>query len=375
MIPQVETYYTDFIALLQGLPGGQPTVAFILFAIIAILLYSLVVLVISVVRKLSGKTETELDDIIVDRVRRPLKYFAIVIAIYLSIGLVYPGFAIGDYSLDKAFLIALLLGAAYGLDRVVDGVMVWYGKEIAPKTTSKFDDEVFPLFRKIVRAIIYILVVLIILSELGVEIAPLIAGLGIAGLAVALALQDTLQNFFSGVYILADKPIKPGDYIEMEGIAGTVEEVGWRTTRVTTWDNNNIYIPNSKVAQSIITNYYTPDMKMGYAMEFGASYDDDPDKVLAALLKAAQEVAKRTGKVVGEPSVRADNFGESSVNYKVFVKVPTRVDKFTIKGEMVKEVYRQFKKAGLTIPFPTRTVYVEGEAKPVKLTKRKRRAS
>ena len=371
MIPQVESQYVNFISYLETLPGGQATVSVVLFAVLAVVFYSLVLIVLGAIRKLSGKTKTELDDILIDKARRPLKLIAILVAGYIAIATVYPGFMFWEHSIDEVFKIALIIVAAYGAERIADGLMIWYGKEIAPKTTSKFDDEIFPLFRKIVRVLIYVLALLMVLSGLGIEIAPLLAGLGVAGLAVALALQDTLQNFFSGVYILADKPVKPGDYIEMEGIAGTIEEVGWRTTRIKTWDNNNVFVPNSKMAQSVITNYYSPEMEMGFAMEFGASYDDDPDKVVEALLKAAKEVKKRTGKILVEPTARADNFGDSSVNYKVFVRVPVRGDKFAVKGEMVKEVYKQFKKAGLTIPFPTHTVYLEGEEAPKKYKKKR----
>jgi small-conductance mechanosensitive channel len=265
------------------------------------------------------------------------------------------------------------------IDGIVDGGIAWYGKEIAPKTASKFDDEIFPLFRKIARVLVYVIGLLIILSDLGVEIAPLIAGLGIAGLAVALALQDTLGNFFSGVYMLADKPIRPNDYIKLEnGVEGTVVEVGWRSTKILTLDNNYVFVPNSKVAQSTITNYYSPEERMGFVMEFSASYDDEPEKVVDALLEAAKEVEKRTGKTSSSAApawARPDSFGESSINYKVGVQVLTYTDRFPVKGEMIKEVYKQFKARGITIPYPTRTVYLKGnegeEKKEIRIRKGK----
>jgi small-conductance mechanosensitive channel len=166
--------------------------------------------------------------------------------------------------------------------------------------------------------------------------------------------------------MLADKPIRPKDYIKLDGtdVEGTVVEVGWRNTKILTLANNYVFVPNSKVAQSIIINYYSPDTRMGYVMDFSASYDDEPEKVVEALLEAAKAVRERTGKITDEgglPWARADAFGDSAIAYKVGVNVPTYVDRYTVRGEMVKEVYKQFKKKGISIPYPIRTVYLKGD--------------
>ncbi|MEM4272190.1 MAG: mechanosensitive ion channel family protein, partial [Candidatus Bilamarchaeaceae archaeon] len=213
--------------------------------------------------------------------------------------------------------------------------------------------------------LIYVFGLIILLNKLGIEISAFVAGLGIAGLAVALALQDTLANFFAGVYILADKPIKPGDYIRLEeggGIEGNVEEVGWRSTRIRTSAGNIVFVPNSKMATAIITNFYSPVPEMAHTVVIGASYDDEPDKVLASLRAAVNNVARKTGKIKNPDSaiIRPDKFGESSIDYKIIVKIPTYMDKYPVQGELVREIYYQFKKDGITIPFPTRTLYLEG---------------
>lgn len=359
MIP-IEEIYT----FLLGLPGGRVTMAAAIFAVMALVLYYAAITLIALFKKLSAKTKTTLDDILADKVRRPVKILSVVLAALIAAGAAYPDSTIMGYPALEVFRVLLMFCIVILLDGIADGVMTWYGKEIAPKTTSKFDDEILPIFRKIARVLIYVLGILIILSELGVEIAPLIAGLGIAGLAVALALQDTLGNFFAGVYMMADKPIRPNDYIKLDGtdVEGTVIEVGWRSTKILTLANNHVFVPNSKIAQSIITNFYSPEKNMGFVMEFSASYDDEPEKVVEALLEAAKEVEKRTGKILCSkaPSwARPDTFGDSAINYKVGVRVPMYTDRFGIKGEMVKEVYKQFKARGITIPFPVRTVYLK----------------
>ena len=369
-------YWDDAFNYLVDLPGGHMTLAAVVFVVSAFVLYYAAMTIIAIFKKLSAKTKTTLDDILADKVRRPLKLMSVVLALFFASQAAYPDATLWGHSSFEAFKVLIMFSVVVLIDGIVDGLIAWYGKEMAPKTSSKFDDEIFPLFRKIARVLVYTIGILIILSDLGVEIAPLIAGLGIAGLAVALALQDTLGNFFSGIYMLADKPIRPNDYIKLEnGVEGTVVEVGWRSTKILTLDNNYVFVPNSKVAQSTITNYYSPEEKMGYVMEFSASYDDEPEKVVEALLESAREVEKKTGKTMNSdkfPWARPDTFGESSINYKVGVQVVTYTDRFPVKGEMIKEVYKQFKARGITIPFPTRIVFLKDEAggkKEIKIRK------
>ncbi len=359
------------------LPGGHITTFLIAFALFSFLFYSVAMVLFRAIKALTEKTKTTLDDILIDRARRPMKIFSILLSAYVSLLWFYPEFNLAGHGTSEIFIVLFIIAGTYTADRLIDGIMVWYGQEIAPKTESKFDDEIYPLFRKIVRVLIYIVGFIILLNKLGIEISAFIAGLGIAGLAVALALQDTLSNFFSGVYILADKPIKPGDYIKIEdatGIEGNVEEVGWRSTRIKTLSGNIVFVPNSKLATSIITNFHAPSEEMGIALTFGASYNDEPDKVVASLKQAVKNAVKNGSKILNPDTtvVRADTFGDSSVNYKVVVKVPTYTDKYTVQGELVREVYYQFKKDGISIPFPTRTVYMEGDSggkKELKLRK------
>ena len=369
-------YWDDAFNYLVNLPGGHITLAAVVFVVSAFVLYYAAMTIIAIFKKLSAKTKTTLDDILADRVRRPLKLLSVVLALFIASQVAYPDVAIWGHSSFEIFKVLIMFSVVVLIDGIIDGLIAWYGKEMAPRTSSKFDDEIFPLFRKIARVLVYTIGLLIILSDLGVEIAPLIAGLGIAGLAVALALQDTLGNFFSGIYMLADKPIRPNDYIKLEnGVEGTVVEVGWRSTKILTLDNNYVFVPNSKVAQSTITNYYSPEERMGYVMDFSASYDDEPEKVVEALLEAAKEVEKKTGKTMSSdkfPWARPDTFGESAITYKVGVQVVTYTDRFPVKGEMIKEVYKQFKARGITIPFPTRTVFLKDEAggkKEIKIRK------
>ncbi len=376
-LAQASEYVTQYENMV---PGGNVAISLISFVVLAIVFYTIVMAIIRSVRMLTSKTKTTLDDHLLQNLRRPLKWVSVLLAAYLSILMFYPGFEVAGHGTDSIFLILFLLAGTYTINGIFSAFMGWYADEVAPKTDSKFDDEIFPLFRKIGSALIYVLGFTIILGQLGVEISALIAVLGVGSLAVALALQDTLGNFFAGIHLLADRPVRPGDYIKIDGtdIIGTIEEIGWRSTRIRTWDNNVVYVPNTKMSASILVNYFNPDEEMGYAMSFGVSYDDDPDKVIKALWEALKRTAKETGKVVkvNKSTIRANAFLDSAVEYKVIVKIPVYGDRFGVQGELVKQIFYVFKEKGISIPYPTRTLYMHEagkEKEPQKPAKRRKR--
>jgi len=365
----------------EVVPGGETTLSILSFAIMAIIFYSLAMTIFRTTKMLTKKTKTTIDDHLMANLRRPIKWISVILAAYLALQIFYPGFSLLEYNTDQIFVILFLIVGTYTVNAIFHALMDWYAEEVAPKTDSKFDDEIFPLFKKVGSAMIYVVGLTVILGQFGVEIGALIAVLGVGSLAVALALQDTLGNFFAGVHLLADRPVRPGDYIKVDGtdIVGTIEEIGWRSTRIRTWDNNIVYVPNSKMSSSILVNYFNPNEEMGYAMSFGVSYDDEPEVVIKALWEALKRTAKKTNKIVEPESstVRADEFGDSAVNYKVIVKIPIYGDRFGVKGEMVKQIFYVFKERGISIPFPTRTLYMHEagkEKEPVKrATKKKKR--
>lgn len=357
-------YVAEYVDVI---PGGELTLSVIAFAILAAIFYTVVMAVFQTIKMMTRKTKTTLDDHLIKNLRRPMKWVSVILAAYLSLQLFYPEFSLGGHDLDNIFTILFIIVGTYTVNGLFSAFMGWYAEEMAPKTDSKFDDEIFPLFKKIGSALIYVIGLTIVLSTMGIEVSALIAALGVGGLAVALALQDTLSNFFAGVHLLADRPVRPGDYIKIDGtdVIGTIEEIGWRSTRIRTWDNNIVYVPNSKMSASILINYFNPAEEMGYAMTFGVSYDDDPEEVIEGLWEALRKTEKITGKIVDvdTSTVRADSFGDSAVNYKVIVKIPVYEDRFGVQGEMVKQIFYVFKKKGISIPYPTTTVYMHDAGK------------
>ena len=213
--------------------------------------------------------------------------------------------------------------------------------------------------QKILNAVIYFLAFVFILQVLGIPITPLIASLGVGGLAVGLALQPTLSNYFSGLYISADGFIQPNDFIDLNGNTnGYVVHIGWRNTVIKRWDNNLIKIPNSTLADSIVTNFNEPQPKMDFSVVLGVSYSanlDDVERICVDIAKTLQN-DDRFGVVNHEPCVRYQSFGDSNIDLKVFMQSSSRSSHFQMKHEFIKAIKRSFDKEGIVIAFPTTSV-------------------
>lgn len=212
---------------------------------------------------------------------------------------------------------------------------------------SKLDPTMFGLLRTVLRILLYSLVVLIALSSLGVDVTSLIALLSVLSLAVSLAVQNALANFFGSVTLLATHPFRVGDYIEIGSDSGTVEEIGISYTKIMTADGKRIYIPNSDAASARICNY-TAEGKRRVDVTVSASYEDKPERVKAALLAAVprESVLPNT-----EPEARLNAYADSGIEYvlRFWTKETDYWDARYAAMEAVKE---EFDRAGLSIPFP-----------------------
>ena len=357
------SYINSIANYLSSLPGGILTLAAAIFFASYILLGIVSVLFFKALKGMAQKTKTNFDDFVIESLESLSTKFIILSSAYFALASTYGGALVFGFPLSEIFSILFILFFTHLVNKVANAVLRWYGIEIMPKTKSTINNEVFPLMRKITSIIIYVAGLILVLDRLGIEIGPFIAGLGIAGLAVALALQETLSNFFAGVYILADKPVKIGDYIrvEKEENEGYVEEVGWRSTKIKTLSGNGITIPNAKLAQSTITNFSTPDSEMIVSLKYTASYDSDPERVVGILQKCTSEVSRHEQRISKkfEPVVRFDSFQDSALQYKIVIAITTFTDKFELMAKMNTAVYKAFKKNKIEIPYPIRMIHLQ----------------
>lgn len=218
------------------------------------------------------------------------------------------------------------------------------------------------IFVNITRVLVLAMGFLIVLETLGISIAPLLTALGVGGLAIALALKDTLANLFAGVHILVSKTVQPGDYIRLSsGEEGYVRDINWRNTVVEELSNNLVIVPNAKLAGTNMTNFSRPEQKLSVTVQVGVAYDSDLDQVERITNEEVQNVMRDiTGAVPDhEPAVRFHTFGDSRIGFTVVLGVGEYSDKYRIKHEFIKRLHRRYRAEGIKIPSPARTVSLQ----------------
>jgi small-conductance mechanosensitive channel len=306
------------------------------------------------------RTKTTLDDRLLQAIRPPLLLLLTVVGSYLAllqITLVDPY----QPYIRSAVVILVVFCVASGVNRALSAGLTWYGQEMAARTRTDVDEKLLPILRRVLFVVIWGIALMVIFDRLNLNISPLVTGLGITGLAVALALQPTLSNFFSGTYLLTDQAVRPGDFIQLDsGVMGTVREVGWRTTKIMTPENNLVIIPNNRLADAIVTNYFQPDRAVNVVVNCGVAYESDLDQVERVALEEATRVQKSHPGAVPDwtPLFRFREFGESNVNFIVVLRAIDRGNSFLVVHEFIKALHRRFAREGITINYPARTLYL-----------------
>ncbi len=309
------------------------------------------------------KTETTLDDLLLAAVRVPSMYWCIAAGLYLSIGtseLPAPYVTYSFKAIHVLVILSVTLVAANASARLITYSI--QKAEIPIPLTG--------LSQAVIKGSILTIGLLIVLGTLGVSITPLITALGVGGLAVALALQDSLSNLFSGIHILMEKPIRVGDFIKLEsGQEGIVKDIGWRTTRILMRPNNLVIIPNNKLAQSVLTNYSLPEKQMALQIPVSVSYESDPDQIEKVLVEEVNQGAQEIPGLLAqpEPLVRLiPGLGESSLNFTLVCHIKEYEDQPLVQHELTKRILKRFRKEGIEIPFPIRTIYLREDKTEIK---------
>jgi len=303
-------------------------------------------------------TETRLDDIIISSVQSPSLLLAIAIGVHAGLSFSeLPEKHLGY--LIKIVQVVMILAVTLALANMTGMLFRNYvQKSNIPLPTTG-------LAYGILKGTILGIGVLIILTHLGISITPLITALGVGGLAVALALQDTLANLFAGIHILVERSIRIGDFIKLEtGQEGYVDDITWRTTRVRMLPNNIVVIPNSKLAQSVVTNYYLPEKRMSLLVPVSVSYSSDPEAIERMLVEEATKGAADIPGLLADPApfVRfIPGFGASSLDFTLICQVAEFADQYLAQHELRKRIFKRFKAEGIEIPFPQRTVHIQNE--------------
>ena len=309
-----------------------------------------------VVSKLARKTKSQLDDLLIDLLEKPIAYIIGSFGIWKSIDWLQLG-ETGQGRIDKIFFIVLLGFVAWAITRTIEALIESYLVPIIEKTESDLDDQLIPILRKVLKSTVWIMAIILGLNNAGYDVGAIVAGLGIGGLALALAAQDSVKNLFGGFTIFVDKPFKVKDRIKISGFDGSVEEIGIRSTRIRTLDGRMVTIPNSKFSESAIENISSePSRKV--VLNLGLTYDTDSDGIKKGMELLKEIVSSKNG--VDEKVVVGFNaFNDSALNIICVYFISPGADILGVQTEINLELLENFSNAKLDFAFPTQTLFIE----------------
>ncbi len=337
-----------------------------LLTILIWLIISIVIIIIldPIVKAFTKKTKTEVDDIILRIIRTPLLVLVFLYGVVSSLSIIEEH--IPDVLLDvvnSLYGVIAVLVIFYVAYKLFKDILVYYGELIAEKTSSNIDNVIIPMVEKIGVMMIGLLALGYVLGYMNVDLTMFVAGGVVISMVIAFAAQETLSNFFSGIFILTDRPFKEGDTIILpDGDWYEVRNIGLRSTRLFRYkDSCLITIPNNKLANEKIINYSNPYDKCRIRKTIGVAYGTDVEKtkeILKEVLYANPHVLTEEGL---EPTIRFNDLGESSIDFFIQVIVDDRSNKMGVLDYLNTEIYRRFNEEGIEIPFPQRVIYMKKE--------------
>jgi len=313
----------------------------------------------SVISRLAASTKTRLDDIFIKAADFPL-----TLLIFTSGALVVERLlpVVENAQITHNFLMIFkavtIIAVIMFVDRFLNALLAIYSGKVSILRTSG------GVVRGFVRTIVIGLGILVLLDSFGVSITPIIASLGVGSLAVALALQPTLENLFAGIQVVIDKPFQVGQFIKLEsGEEGYVHKVGWRSTWIRMLPNNIVIMPNKALVDSRIVNYYYPETEMAVLVQVGVHYESDLEHVQRVTIDVGREVMKDVTGGVPEfdPFIRYHTFADFSINFTVILRAKEFVDNYLIKHEFIKRLHKRYAAEGINIPFPISAVNFDQE--------------
>jgi MscS family membrane protein len=314
-------------------------------------------------KKLTARTSWQLDDQLLEALRRPVLFLVWVCGIYLALEVLHlPTEPINlPRFLGALFSSLLIVDAAWFLYQATT-ILSAYMRRFTEKTESKLDDQLVPIVQKSLRVVVILLALVMIIQNLGYSVSSLLAGLGLGGLAFALAAKDSLSNVFGSLTIFTDRPFQIGEWIKTPSVEGVVEDVGFRSTRVRTFEKTLVTIPNSKIANDVIENMDARPMRR-ISMTIGVSYETSADRMEQAL-EAIREILREHDQVdQGYWLVYFTDFGASSLDIFVYYFSKSKVwaEYLQVRQQVNLAIMRALEGLGLEIAFPTRTVYLRRE--------------
>lgn len=319
-------------------------------------------------RKVFARTETKLDDLILEVVRKNVRLLMVLIGLHIAVQEIRKGLTAKDitalqmvnYAEAILYIVVVLVVLKVVLG-IVHVFINWYLDKIADAGGSQLRLTLGPLTNKIMNLLFGLVAFIIMLDHFGINIGSLLVSLGVGSLAVALAAQDTLANMIAGFVILVDRPFRVGDRIELpSGQIGDVQHIGLRSTRILNFDNNLIIVPNSDLVKGRIVNYAYPHNQMRVMLKVGVAYGTDAAKVRTLLL----DLARSHPDILADPApeVFFTAMNDSSIEFSLVARASDFTKRFKAECDLREQVYTKFAEEGIEIPFPQRVIHMKPSA-------------
>jgi MscS family membrane protein len=350
------------LEFLNAIYFGNPLMNWIYFFLVIIIFFIIAkttnYIIKSHGRKITSKIKGNIDDKLLDMIEEPLAYILIIIGIYIGYFFLTFDANIDFYVYNILKVLGLIAGVWISI-RLIDVLLGIFLKPIIGKTKTKFDDQIIQLLSKLLKVVVVLLALIIALDSFGIDVFTLVAGLGIGGLAFAFAAQKTIADAFGGLSILLSRPFVLGDFIEYNGVIGSVEEISLRHTRIRNLDKRIVTIPNGDLASSVVTNISSAP-KRKVIWKLGVTYNTS----IAKMEKAKKIITKAITSCKyceKEPVVAFDEFADSSLTFFVmfFTKTSDWTDMVKAKDEIGMKIKKEFEKAKIEFAFPTQTIHLE----------------
>lgn len=310
-------------------------------------------------RKLAEKSDTKFDDIIIDTLEEPISVAAVLAGLKFALGILSFPETMARWT-GNGWNFIVILAAAWAITRLIDALIGHYLVPLAEESENDLDDALLPIVRRSVKTVVWLLAILVGLNNAGYDIGALIAGLGIGGLAFALAAQDTVSNLFGGFTIFTDKPFGINQRVKVAGFDGNVEEIGLRSTRLRTLEGRLVTIPNSAIASAPTENVSSePARKV--VVELGLTYDT-PAEGIERALELLKTIAKETEGVGEDVYVGFTEFGDFALKLLFIYFIESGADILGTQTKMNLAILRRFADANLDMAFPTQTIVMNSSA-------------
>ncbi len=320
--------------------------------------------------RVTSRTSTDLDDHLLTAVKGPVSIGIWVLGLKWALESIHlPGWGFREYgvealvrnwdlAVDGLFFILFTLVVISLITRAFDVLIRWFAARVAARTESRVDEELVPIVNRLFQILLWAVALVVVFDHFGIEVSSLLVALGAGSLAFALAAQETLANMIGGFIIFIDRPFRVGDRIELENkTRGDIQDIGLRSTKILTFENTILVVPNAQIVKEKVTNLSYPDPRIRVMVDFGVAYGTDLDRVKEVVL----EVAREHPKILDDPEPRVFflDFGDSSLDLRLVCRTHDFREQWVITEEVRIGVWRVLYREGITIPFPQQDLWVK----------------